>query len=178
MKEKILTLAAVAGLGLLLSTATAVDAAPFGGVAGAVAKPASELLAVRERGGGFGGGGGFAGRGGGFGGGNFAQRGGGSGGFVNRGGGGGFAFRGGPPRGHNFVNRGGGDYVARAYRGGGHHHHHHRRPWRWGLYAAPFVGYGVYNYSYADRSCEWLRYRYEETGNRYWWHRYLDCRDS
>ncbi len=60
-------------------------------------------------------------------------------------------------------------------RGGGKHgggHHHHRRHVRGGVYfATPFYGY----YDYDD--CGWLRRRAIETGSRYWWRRYQECRD-
>lgn len=51
-----------------------------------------------------------------------------------------------------------------------HHHHHHHRFHR-GIYIAPFVVAGAYG-----GSCYWLKVRAYETGSRYWYNRYYECR--
>ncbi len=65
----------------------------------------------------------------------------------------------------------------RPHRWYGHHHHRHWRGyWGPGLFysfsAAPYVSY---RYSYRD-DCGWLRRKYNNTGSRYWWRRYVECR--
>jgi hypothetical protein len=53
----------------------------------------------------------------------------------------------------------------------------HRRS-RHGAYVAGFapVAYGFVGRSYGH--CAWMRVRYEETGHKKWWHRYIACRDG
>ena len=74
------------------------------------------------------------------------------------------------------VGRGGGAFV-RSGSGGVRHsggHRHHRRG---GVYFAEPYAYD-YGYSYGYGECGWLRQRAIETGRRYWWRRYWDCRDG
>jgi hypothetical protein len=49
------------------------------------------------------------------------------------------------------------------------HGWHHRGGPRFGVY----IGRG---YGYAGRSCAWLRAKAIQTGSRYWWRRYRECR--
>lgn len=57
---------------------------------------------------------------------------------------------------------------------GGHHHHHGGFRRGGGIYfGGPFF-YDSYSYGYSD--CGWLRRRALDTGSRYWWRRYRDCR--
>lgn len=65
------------------------------------------------------------------------------------------------------VVRGGGRHF-------GHHHHHRRHYGRSLLWVAPPVAY--YSYRRYD-DCGWLRRKAHETGSRYWWRRYEECRD-
>ncbi|MGL4397280.1 MAG: hypothetical protein ACRCS9_12125 [Hyphomicrobium sp.] len=59
-----------------------------------------------------------------------------------------------------------GGHNMRRHHGFRHHgFRHHRRYWGPRIYIAP-----TYN------SCGWLKRRALNTGSRYWWNRYRDCR--
>lgn len=100
------------------------------------------------------------------------------------GGGGAPSFRGGgggPPHvgaGPSHPSTGG---IARGGpRGGGHadsgRHGHHRGHFARGFGYGPWLGYGYYDGYYGADDCSWLRRKALETGSRYWWRRYNDCR--
>ena len=71
--------------------------------------------------------------------------------------------------GHGF---GGHQFHGNNFYGGGFHHRRHFSPF---FYAAP-----VYAYSYRshDDGCYWLKRKALNTGSRYWWHRYHECREG
>lgn len=59
---------------------------------------------------------------------------------------------------------------------GRHRHWGHHRHWRGGYrWWGPAVGIGIYS-GYAYSGCGWLYRRAVNTGSRYWWRRYRDCR--
>jgi hypothetical protein len=51
------------------------------------------------------------------------------------------------------------------------HHGNFRRHFRSRIYFAP-----VYGYQSHDNGCRWLKRKALNTGSRYWWHRYNECR--
>ena len=51
------------------------------------------------------------------------------------------------------------------------HGQHFRRHFGTRFYVAP-----VYAYRYHHDDCYWLRRKALNTGSRYWWHRYNECR--
>ena len=56
--------------------------------------------------------------------------------------------------------------------GGEFREHHERRHFRGPrFYVAPVYSYGAYN-----DGCHWLKRKALNTGSRYWWHRYNECR--
>lgn len=63
------------------------------------------------------------------------------------------------------------DVTAVRY---GHHGGHHRH-WRGGPAFGFAVGVPVYSGSYYS-GCGWLHRRAVNTGSRYWWRRYRECR--
>lgn len=66
------------------------------------------------------------------------------------------------------------DVTAVRY---GHHGGHggHHRHWRGGPAFGFAVGVPVYSGSYYS-GCGWLHRRAVNTGSRYWWRRYRECR--
>ena len=102
---------------------------------------------------------------------------------VRRRGGGHRGFRGRSFGGHRF--HGGRSFSHRgygrrhfSYRGHGGHRRYGRRHGGWPFVygALPFIGYGAYSYGYGGSSCGWLWRRYQNTGSRYWYRRWEDCR--
>jgi hypothetical protein len=81
------------------------------------------------------------------------------------------AFRPGRHIGKGHFRRGYAYFPGKQFR---RHHGKHFRPYR-RFYAAPYVAYGAYSYSYGN--CYWLRERAIVTGSSYWWQRYEACRD-
>lgn len=67
----------------------------------------------------------------------------------------------------------GGGHHGGGHGGGGHHggHHGHR-----GGYWGPGYGFVIGGPVYNGSGCGWLRRRAIDTGSRYWWRRYRDCR--
>ncbi len=68
---------------------------------------------------------------------------------------------------------GGGAVVGSRGDHGGRHGHGGRHFRGYGFYGGP--AYGYYGYS-DDDDCYWLRRRALDTGSRYWWRRYNECR--
>jgi hypothetical protein len=67
----------------------------------------------------------------------------------------------------------GGSGLASSSAEAGHKHKHHKHGVHV-LLAAPIV-YGGYGYL-ADRPCTWLYLKAKNTGSKYWWKRFKECR--
>jgi hypothetical protein len=69
----------------------------------------------------------------------------------------------------------GGSGLASSSAEAGHKHKHkHHKHGVHVLLAAPIV-YGGYGYL-ADRPCTWLYLKAKNTGSKYWWKRFKECR--